>query len=92
MNTQELLASMGLQALKRAVLIVLCEQTVSWSPNYRQSLGLKKIRQQLGTQQTGGFNHLIRGILGHLIDDGYVNKIGDNQWQITQEGVSIIEG
>ena len=92
-NTRNEFASFGLEILKRSALLVLYERHVK-SPYYRPYLPAKQVGEELGIRQGVelNHNHLIRGILEHLEDDGYVECMGHNRWQITRKGVSIIEG
>ena len=98
-NTRNDFASYGLEILKRAVLLVLYEQYVSGT-----YLTIKEIGEQLDirplerdTNRPRGkyahMNGLTHGILAHLLDDGQVEWLGERGlWQITEAGISVIEG
>ena len=90
-NTRNEFASYGLAILKRSVLLVLYEERVSQS-GYRRFMRLKQVRERLGIQQVIGKGDLVRSILDHLIDDGYVEYTPTDRWEITPEGVLVIEG
>ena len=102
-NTRNAFASYGLEILKRAVLLVLYEQYVS-GPSHRRSLTIKEIGEQLDirplerdTNRPRGkyahMNGLTHGILAHLFDDDQVEWLGEKGlWQITEGGISVIEG
>lgn len=102
-NTRNESASYGLEILKRSVLLVLYEQYVS-GPSHRRFLTIKEIGEQLDirplerdTNRPRGkhayMNGLTQGILAHLLDDGHAEWLGQSgQRQITQKGVSVIDG
>ena len=90
-NTRNAFASYGLEILKRSVLLVLYEERVSQC-HYRGFMRLKQVRERLGIQQVIGKGDLVRSILDHLIDDGYVKYTPTDRWNITPGGVSVIEG
>ena len=90
-------ASLGLEILKRATLQALYQAHLqARHPLEQPYLGLKQIRERIGlikvVNPTHHSNALIRGILDYLQDDGYVEFLLDNRWQITQKGVEVIEG
>ena len=90
-KTRNEFASLGLEILKRSALLVLYELHVC-SPD-KPYLRLTNVREQLDLPMLGKHNSLTHGILMHLADEGYAEWIGSGgQWQITPEGVSIIEG
>lgn len=102
-KTRNEFASYGLEILKRSVLLVLYEQYVS-GPSHRRFLTIKEIGEQLDirplerdTNRPRGkhayMNGLTQGILAHLLDDKQVEWLGEKGlWQITEDGISVIEG
>ena len=103
-NTRNEFASYGLEILKRSVLLVLYEQYVS-GPSHKRFLRLGKIGEQLGIRprdippldirpsgKDALMEGLTRGILAHLLNDEDVEWLGSGRWQITQKGISVIEG
>ena len=91
--TRNTFADMGLEILKRAVLLVLYDTTspsegVIQQDQVRKRLGIKKIDYSV---DPGRHNALIFGILMHLKDDGYAYHHSGYGWQITEEGVLLIE-
>ena len=79
----------ALEVLKRAVLQVLYENRESFpTPTeilYRCSI--PRVKDNEGSETT-----LMRGILAHLSADGHAKcKTEYAEWQITEEGVSVIE-
>ena len=92
-STQRLLASMGLELLKRAVLLVLYKQPLDWGGQHRRPLRQDAIRKRLDIpKRLYHSNRLMRGILEILEDDDYVEFMGEGRWRITEEGVPVIEG
>ena len=97
-NTRNAFASYGLEILKRSVLLVLYEQHVSGSPEKR-FLSMKEICQwiDLPVPNARHKHSLIHGILLYLREDRSVvylpeyGSVEKDQWQITEEGVSLIE-
>ena len=98
-NTRNAFASMGLEILKRSVLLVLYEGTdiVYERSPYRPGriLTAGQIRQQLDILQPQrvctSTNALIHGILDHLYHDDHAYHYVGVGWGITEEGVSVIE-
>ena len=100
-NTRNTYASHGLEILKRVVLEVLYEET-DVSPvkqvflyGHGRLLEAHKIREQLRLPQPRYAPispALIHGVLGYLKDNGYAEHYGRQGWQITNKGVSLIEG
>ena len=91
-STHKVLAFVGLEAFKHAVLLVLYgERTIRG-----RSLLRIQISERIGIPKPGEYYSsnadLIGGILWHLEEDGYVENTGSNRWRITEEGVSVIEG
>ena len=86
-NTRNAFASYGLEILKRAALLVLYDA---------RDEGLIKqdaVRKRLGIPNIDSKHKaLIYGILMHLKADGYAHHKVRRGWQITEQGVSIIEG
>ena len=90
--TRNTFADMGLEILKRSVLLVLYDTTSPSGGVIRQD----EVRKQLGIKNINYFdsarhNALIYGILSHLRDDGYVYHNVGYGWQITEEGVLLIK-
>ena len=85
----------ALEVLKQAVLQVLYEQYRSGVP-HRRFMTIKEIGEHLDIRPIGKYTHmnsLTHGIPLHLLDDGYAEWLGElGRWQITEEGVSVIEG
>lgn len=98
-NTRNTFASMGLEILKRSVLLVLYEGTdivYERSPHGPgRILTAGQIRQRLDLLQPqyvcASTNALIHGILDHLYHDGHAYHYVGVGWGITEEGVSVIE-
>ena len=90
-KTRNAFASYGLEILKQSVLLVLYEQRVHGKPG-QQYLRVKQVREQLEIRQVPGSGDLVRSILEHLMDDKHVKYTLTDRWQITPEGVSVIEG
>ena len=96
-NTRNIYASYALEILKRAVLEVLHQQQKDaekkWVESYLQP---EHIHPRLGLPQpqyTASDTYaLTYGILGYLKDNGYAEHCKNKGWQITNEGVSLIEG
>ena len=91
--TRNAFADMGLEMLKRAVLLVLYDTTSPFEglikqDEVRKRLGIKKIDYSV---DPGRHNALIFGILMHLKDDGYAYHNSGYGWRITEEGVLLIE-
>ena len=92
-NTRHAFASYGLEILKRTVLDVLYQ---AWQykiiPN-RQYLGYNAIHKALDIQRISRKydRWLIHSILKHLKKDGHAKHVKKNAWQITPEGVKVIE-
>ena len=96
-NTHNIYTSYALEILKRAVLEVLYQQQKDAEELRVQSyLKPKDIHPQLGLlqpQYTASDTYaLTYGILGYLKDNGYAEHCKNKGWQITNEGVSLIEG
>ena len=91
-NTRDAFASYGLEILKKAVLLVLYEEHLG----ERRRLTRIEISQRFGIKKPGGRDSdnrpLIEGILMHLADEEGVDRNAVNRWQITEKGVSVIEG
>ena len=92
-NTRNTFASHGLEILKRSALLVLYavqdEKLFVRQDEVRERLGIPKIDY---SSDPARHNALIFGILTHLKDDGYAYHNPGYGWQITPEGVSVIEG
>ena len=99
-STQKLLASMGVEALKRSVLLVLYERTdivYEESPyGPERTLKQKEFSKHLGIsppQVTSSDRHaLFYGILDHLREDELAYHYVGIGWGITEKGVKAIEG
>ena len=91
-NTRDAFAAYGLEILKKAVLLVLYEEHLA----ERRRLTRIEISQRFGIKKPGGRDidnrPLIEGILMHLADEEVVDRNAVNRWQITEKGVSVIEG
>ena len=87
-HTQQLLARIGLESLKHAVLLVLYKQHISGG---RQRLRPREIRDVSGISEYDEDSRLIRGVLSYLEADGYVKPRGRGNWEITPAGVEHIE-
>ncbi|MYC75401.1 hypothetical protein F4X10_06480 [Candidatus Poribacteria bacterium] len=81
-------ASLALEILKRSALLVLYEVYQHEAQPY---LELKRLRERMNLPHVGVANDLVRGILNYLQDDGYVQYLFDNRWQITREGIRSVE-
>ena len=88
-------ASLGLDILKRSTLQVLYEQHKAQTNglSYRKDLSQEHIRLKLSIPKAYSSNKLVRGILDLLYLDGYVDghSYRTGCWEITQEGISLIE-
>ena len=92
-KTRNEFASYGLEILKRSVLLVLYQQHLDKS-THREDLSQETIRELLDIpKEAYSSNKLVRGILDLLKVDGYaeMNRYRTGCWQITEEGVSVIE-
>lgn len=91
-NTRNTFASLGLEILKKSVLLVLYEEHKSGE---RRRLTRQQISQRLDIKKPGGYDinnvSLIEGILIHLQEDRDVESNAVNRWKITEKGVSVIE-
>jgi len=95
-QTIEYIAYLGLDMLKRSILLVLYQQHLKAGPNgplASPALSLKNIREQLGLKHVGVSNDLVRGVLNYLMHMKYVENstIFSNRWQITDSGIAFIE-
>lgn len=92
MTTHNTFADMGLEILKRSVLLVLYQEHKSGE---QRRLTRKQISQRLEIKKLSGSDIanviLIEGVLIHLEAAGDVESNAVNRWQITPEGVSHIE-
>ena len=92
-NTQKALVHSSLEALKRSTLNVLYEardKVPLEQDEVRERLGIPKIDYRSNTR-SARHNSLIFGILMHLKDDGYAYLKSRSGWQITKQGISLIE-
>ena len=93
-KTRNEFATMGLEILKRSVLLVLYDARDERIP-YLQP---KEIGERLGIPPTrwerDGHNALILSILNHLDEEDLVEKtwIGVYKWGISEEKIKVIEG
>ena len=90
-NTQKALVHSSLEALKRSALNVLYEarnEGFLQQDKVRKRLGIPKIDYSSPSARS---NSLIFGILMHLKDDGYAYLKSRSGWQITKQGISLIE-
>ena len=93
-HTRKTYAAFGVEILKIAVLDVLYEHAVSGSPGF---LRQDEIRERLGIPRTKPIagkrvNRLTAGVLEHLKEAKCVKYNKKGGWQITPDGVSLIEG
>lgn len=102
-KTQNKFAAYGLKILKRAVLLVLYDETEALEGG---KLQLDEIRERLGIPRiayppvtAGNVNALVYGILQHLQMGRLVDHLGrlvDHSvkvgWRITTKGVEFIDG
>lgn len=80
----------SLRGLKVVVLQVLHEKHGAFPTpcDILMELGIPLVKDTKGSETT-----LVRGILAHLKNDGYAVYDSDYAgWQITEKGVSVIEG
>lgn len=86
-------ASYGLEILKHSVLLVLYE-----AKHKDELLQAQEIRRRLGIPQAKdermGHTSLVFGVLSYLKDEEKVAQFwsGSYTWQITEKGLSVIEG
>ena len=89
-NTRNEFASYGLEILKRSVLLVLYDardEGFIRQVEIRERLGIPRV-----DPDAGNLNSLFYGILSYLQADGHVHHEVRRGWQITEKGVSKIEG
>ena len=92
-NTRNEFASYGLEILKQSVLLVLYE-----AKHKGELLQANEIRRRMGIPQAKdermGHTSLILGILRYLKDEDKVARFWSSSytWQITEKGLSVIEG
>ena len=88
-KTRNEFASYGLEILKRSVLLVL------YDARDERFIPQVEIRERLGIPRVdpgaGNLNSLFFGILSYLQADGYAHHEVRSGWQITEQGVSLIE-
>ena len=78
----------GLNALKHVVLQVLYEKNCPTPFEILMRLDIPQVKDIEGSKTT-----LVRGILSHLMGDGYATYNTEYAgWQITEPGVKFIEG
>ena len=89
-NTRNTFSFFGLEILKRSVLLVLYGEH---KYGERRRLLRREIVGRLGIRKIPGSVNadLIGSILVHLLEEESVDCTGNNRWQITPEGVSVIE-
>lgn len=92
-STSDMLASFGLEMLKRAVLLVLYGADIE--NRYGTLLTPKEIRDRLNLPRLGRIhphaNDLISGVLDYLQKDGHVYYEVGFGWEITNKGRYFIE-
>ena len=90
-NTRDTYAFHGLEILKRAVLEVLYQQQKDAEKlRVQSSLRPTDIRERLDLPRR---STLIHEILMHIKADGHAEWLGSNgRWDITENGISLIEG
>ena len=90
-NTRNAFASYGLEILKRSVLLVLYEETrdggLIKQGEISSSLDIPSVRFPSANTYS-----LIQGILDQLKNDRHAYHNLGYGWQITPEGISVIEG
>lgn len=88
-NTRNAFAAYGLEILKRSVLQILYDSEVSPTPtDILHQCDIPLVKDNEGSKTT-----LMRGILAHLRADGHAKYNTKHAgWQITEKGVSVIEG
>ena len=94
-NVRNTFAAYGLEILKRAVLLVLYEETDPYPS--KRILKAEKIREYLSIpkpcKKSVNVNSLTRGVLDHLRHEKHAHHYVDQEaWGITEKGVSVIEG
>ena len=94
-NTRNAFASYGLEILKQSVLLVLYDAHRDGEPylgynDIHEALGIARIRE---VNRKAVKDYFVHGILLHLWEDGSVEVVGDRaEFQITEKGISVIEG
>ena len=90
-KTRNDFASFGLEILKRCVLLVLYGA-------HKYGDRRRLLRREIGERIPGirkipdsVNDNLIGSILVHLLEDESVDCAGNNRWEITQKGISVIE-
>lgn len=97
-HIRKLHAGTGLEMLKEAVLLVLYEarNEMTYPQPFASFLSEADIYEKLCLPQplTKGDAHnaLIHGVLQHLQGDLHTDYIPKEGWQITEAGISFIEG
>lgn len=99
-KTIEYIADLGLDMFKRAVLLVLYERRLlsrsdargpGGSP-YFPLLSTRQIRERLGMRNATIVHEILSDFkLDKYVESSYVPRQGKS-WQITDEGVQVIEG
>ena len=95
-TAQKMFASLGLENLKRAVLMALVEADDEWimPKEVMKRLGIPPVCPQVGKHDK---NALMYGVLGYLVNDGYVAYQIDagghhKSWRITEKGRETLKG
>ena len=91
-NTRNVFARHALEILKMSALEALYKRCLIGA--YAQQLEiLGDLRIPVITRGNLERRSLIYGILLHLQeDDGYARGLGNGRWEITEKGISVIEG
>ena len=91
-NTRNAFAHHALEILKMSTLEALYKRSNS-TPHVQQ---LKILRDlgipEITTRHLRERRSLIHGILLHLEANGYTEYLEDGYWEITKEGIAVIEG
>ena len=91
-NTRNTFASYGLEILKRSVLLVLYDAALRNEGLIEQHEISNRLDIPYVPNASGNTYSLIQGILDQLKLDGFAHHEVDCGWQITEKGVSLIEG
>ena len=94
-NTRNEFASYGLEILKRAVLLVLYEETDPYPS--KRILKAEKVREYLSIpkpcKKSVNVNSLTRWVLDHFRHEKHAyHYVEQEAWGITEKGISVIEG
>ena len=92
-NTLKAVPALGLAMLKHAVLLVLYEAYISDVENLSDSsLRMWEMSEWLGIEKLEGDRvNPVHPILVRLQAEGCVEQVKRGRWQITEEGISVVE-